>query len=56
MIRFFCTATYKTAGGNLGGASFALVAADFDQARNLATRRLSIRGRRGLIFTITREA
>lgn len=56
MIRFFCTATYKTAGGNLGGASFALVAADFDQARDIATRRLSIRGRSRFHFTLTREA
>jgi hypothetical protein len=46
MTRFFISATYRTAGGNLGQCAFALVAPDhWPTVEQLARRRLSIRGR-----------
>jgi hypothetical protein len=56
MIRFFVSATYRTAGGNLGQTAFPLVADTWDNAKQLAARRLSIRGRSRFNITITREA
>lgn len=56
MIRFYVTATYRTAGGNLGGCTFALVAADIAQAQQLAARRIAIRGRSRFNISVTRGA
>lgn len=57
MIRFFVSATYRTAGGNLGQTAFAIVAPDdWETVKALVTRRLSIRGRSRFHFTLTREA
>jgi hypothetical protein len=57
MIRFFVSATYRTAGGNLGQAAFQLVAPDhWETVQQLAKRRLSIRGRSRFHITVTREA
>jgi hypothetical protein len=56
MTRFFITATYRTAGGNLGQCAFALMAATMDQAMQLAARRVSIRGRSKFNITVQLEA
>lgn len=56
MTRFYVTATYRTAGGNLGQCSFALVAPDMDQAQQMAARRIAIRGRSRFNITIQRGA
>jgi hypothetical protein len=54
MTRFYVTATYRTAGGNLGQCSFAVMAPDMDHAKQLAARRVSIRGRSKFNITIHR--
>ena len=57
MIRFFVSATYRTAAGNLGQCAFQLVAPDhWETVQRLAKRRLSIRGRSRFHITLTREA
>ena len=55
MIRFFVSATYRTAGGNLGQCAFQLVACDWAQAKQLAARRIDIRSRSRFTI-IKREA
>jgi hypothetical protein len=57
MTRFFISATYRTAGGNLGQCAFALVAPDhWETVERMARRRLSIRGRSQFHIAVTREA
>ena len=55
MTRFHVTATYRTAGGNLGQCSFALVAPDIALAQQMAARRISIRGRSKFHISITAQ-
>jgi hypothetical protein len=56
MIRFFVSATYRTAGGRRSQCAFPLVARDHDHARELAARRIDIRSRSRFTIIITREA
>jgi hypothetical protein len=52
VTRFFISATYRTHGGNLGQCVFALMASDFEQARNMAWRRIMVRGRSKFHLTV----
>jgi hypothetical protein len=56
MTRFLVSVNYKTAGGNPSHCALLIVAQDDDHAARIAFRRASIRGRRGLQLSITREA
>lgn len=56
MTRFFISATYRTAGGNLGQCSFQLIAPDhWETVERIARRKLSIRGRSRFHIRVIRE-